>query len=484
MGGHLSYVTYQAKCALGLREDYSRPPIGLQWRSNTLFIIATVGVGLFTDLFLYGLIVPVLPFILEDRVRVPQLQIQTLTSALLAAYAGASVAFAPVAGYVADRTRSRQGPFLAALTALLMATILLYLGKSVPVLVVARILQGVSGAAVWTIGLALCMDTVGPENLGKTIGTIFSFVSVATLLGPVLGGVLYEKAGYEGVFGLGAALLVVDFAMRILVIEKRVANRYCPVSQHEDHEQQTESSDDEDTPLLEPHCHRYEIAATESGFLQRFPLLFCFQDASLIIAFAIAFVQALLLGAFDSTVPLEAKELFDFSSLKAGLLFIPLGIGDMVIGPLAGWAVDRYGTKPVGTFGFSFLTPVLIALRVVGAGGNKLIVTFCALLVLCGIGLAFIGAPSIVEAGAVVRKYHEANPGLFGENGPYAQLYGMNCMLFSAGLTVGPVLAGSLRETIGYGNMNAIMAAVCLVTSISSYIWLGGLPRLLRSETQ
>ena len=30
-------------------------PIGLGWRSHTLFIITTVGIGLFTDLFLYGL---------------------------------------------------------------------------------------------------------------------------------------------------------------------------------------------------------------------------------------------------------------------------------------------------------------------------------------------------------------------------------------------------------------------------------------------
>jgi hypothetical protein len=47
-------------------------PIALRWRSNTLFIIPTVGIGLFTDLFLYGIVVPILPFILTDRLQVPQ----------------------------------------------------------------------------------------------------------------------------------------------------------------------------------------------------------------------------------------------------------------------------------------------------------------------------------------------------------------------------------------------------------------------------
>jgi hypothetical protein len=29
--------------------DPSNPPITLKWRSNTLFIISTVGIGLFTE---------------------------------------------------------------------------------------------------------------------------------------------------------------------------------------------------------------------------------------------------------------------------------------------------------------------------------------------------------------------------------------------------------------------------------------------------
>ena len=150
------------------------PPIGLQWRSNTFFIIATVAIGLFTDLFLYGLIVPVLPFMLQKRVNLPQDQVQSYVSGLLAAYAGASVIFSIPAGWIADRTNARQTPFLCGLVALLGATVLLALGKSIAVLVVARILQGTSGAVVWTVGLAMVLDTVGPENLGKVIGSVLS----------------------------------------------------------------------------------------------------------------------------------------------------------------------------------------------------------------------------------------------------------------------------------------------------------------------
>ena len=158
-----------------------KPPVALRWRSHTLFILATVAVGLFTDLFLYGLVVPVLPFMLQDRVHIPHEQVQGYVSGLLAAYAGASVVSSLPAGWIADRTNARQLPFLAGLAALLGATILLAFGQTIAVLVVARILQGISGGVVWTVGLAMVLDTVGPQHLGKVIGSVCVLITRQSL---------------------------------------------------------------------------------------------------------------------------------------------------------------------------------------------------------------------------------------------------------------------------------------------------------------
>ena len=147
-------------------------PTGLNWRASTFFIVGTVAISLFTDLFLYGLVVPILPFILQDRTHLPQDQIQSHVSELLAVYAAASVIFSIPAGIIADKVSARQLPFLAGLTALLGATVLFSLGKTVADLVLARVLQGISAAFVWTVGLTLVLDTVGPDNLGKTVGSV------------------------------------------------------------------------------------------------------------------------------------------------------------------------------------------------------------------------------------------------------------------------------------------------------------------------
>jgi len=459
----------------------SAPPKGLTWRSNTYFIVLTVGTGAFTDLFLYGLIVPILPFMLKDRVGLPDSQIQSTVSNLLAIYAAASVAASPIAGILADKySKTRQLPFVLGLLMLVCATILLAVGQSVAVLALARFLQGASGGVVWTIGLAIIIETVGQENLGKTMGTVFSFISVASLFSPICGGALYAKTGYQGVFGAGIGLVVVDFILRMLMVEKKVAAKY---DSHSSRGHEEEASDDtEQTPLIPDTLtahKRYKLKQPTNRITRALPILLLFRDPGLVTAIWVAFMQAFLLGSFDATVPLVASEQFGFDSLKAGLLFLPLGGADFLLGPVFGYCVDRYGTRLLSILGFSVLVPTLALLRLSvdssltePLNNIRHIVLYAGLLAANGVGLAIINSPSIVEAGNIVEKYRQANEEIFIE-APYAQLYGINSMVFSAGLSLGPLLAGYLRERIGYGNMNAVLAGICGLTAVFVGTYMG-----------
>lgn len=308
----------------------------------------------------------------------------------------------------------------------------------------------------------------------------------------MLGGVLYEKAGYLGVFLVGFAVLIVDFIMRLLVIEKKVARRYDErdasvddreIAQehhfdgdHEDHQ------DDEEQPLLgskEEDDKAFKLSDDQPKIARTIPILPCLTDPRLLTAFLVAFVQATLLGNYDATIPTVAEEYFNFDSLHSGILFLPLGIADFLLGPAIGWCVDRYGTKVVAVVSYGYLVPILTLLRLVQPGGKKQIIIYGALLALSGVGLAGIGAPSLVEAGAVVQKYNEANPKFFGDDGPYAQLYGLNSMVFCLGLTLGPELAGELKQAIGYGDMNLVLAGICALTAALSFVYIGGKPKML-----
>ena len=54
--------------------------------------------------------------------------------------------------------------------------------------------------------------------------------------------------------------------------------------------------------------------------------------------------------------------------------------------------------------------------------------------------------------------------------------------VFSAGLALGPLVAGALRDSIGFGNMNAVVAGLCAITGGLSFVFLGGRPRVLEKR--
>jgi MFS family permease len=402
-----------------------------------------------TDLFLYSLIVPILPFMLHDRLSIPHAAIQTNTSLLLACYAGASVIFSLPAGILTDRLSARQLPFLCGIASLFAATLLLWLGQHLWLLIVARILQGLSGAVVWTIGLALVMDTVGSDQLGTAIGSIFSFISVGELLAPVIGGVVYGKGGEAAVFAIGLGLLCIGFKMRFVLIEKKSIAQYTPEAPEAPSDATEPEEEDEDAPLIAGELMgRWIIPQDTPSWIRSFPIAYCLKDPRFLASQAATFTQAMLLAVFDATIPTEAQDLFGFDPLKSGLLFVPLVLPYLLLGPIAGRGVDRFGAKPLAVVGYIWMIPPLVLLRLPKSDN---IAMFCVFLALSGIGIALISASGLVEATHVVEKYHKANNDFFGERGPYGQLYAFNSMFFCLGLTIGPLVAGALRQSIGYG---------------------------------
>ncbi|KAI4208277.1 MAG: hypothetical protein LQ346_000157 [Caloplaca aetnensis] len=103
---------------------------------------------------------------------------------------------------------------------------MLCFGSHIAVLVAGRILQGISAAIVWTVGLALLVDTVGQKEVGQVMGYVSISMSVAILVAPLLGGVVYDRAGYYGVYYMAFALIVLDIILRMTMIEKKVAGKW------------------------------------------------------------------------------------------------------------------------------------------------------------------------------------------------------------------------------------------------------------------
>lgn len=73
---------------------------------------------------------------------------------------------------------------------------MLCIGSSIVVLILGRLFQGIAAAVVWVVGLALLVDTVGKDEIAKSMGIVSAATSGAVFLGPLLGGVVYDRGGY------------------------------------------------------------------------------------------------------------------------------------------------------------------------------------------------------------------------------------------------------------------------------------------------
>lgn len=277
----------------------------------------------------------------------------------------------------------------------------------------------------------------------------------------------------------------------MVLIEKKVAARYevaegpdSSFSQPSRYANEDNEPTEEDTLLSKGATDEmYRMPSSPPRWIKNFPIAYIFKDVRLLVAMLLCLIQSSLLASFDATIPTYAKETWGFDSLNSGLLFIPLILPYLLLGPLCGWAVDRYGTKPAATIGYAYMVPALTLLRLPHTGGGSQIALYSSLLFFCGIGVCIIGSPSLVEASFVVEQYHKANPDFFGEQGPYAQLYALNSLVYSLGMTVGPLFSGVLKDSIGYGNANLVLASICLVTSVLSFIYVGGTPKILTRKS-
>lgn len=457
----------------------------------------------------YGIVVPVFPFALTERANIAEEDVQKWVSVFLAVYGAALLIASPICGWLADKMENRQISFLLGLLALGGSTAMLMAGNSIGLYAAGRVLQGVSAAVVWCTGLALLVDTVGPEEIGTAMGYIGLSMSLAILFAPLLGGIVLEEAGYYSVYAMAFGLIVLDIFLRFAMIERKTAKQWLPDLEIPLFESgQAETSTDKSLNAGEsPGCETVRISTSEKNNTQLAedgsqarqpsnaaeaavpenaptvvkrivkqlpPWIFLFSSRRILAVLWACTIQATLLTSFDSILPLFTKNTFGWNSIGAGIIFLPIVVPSF-IGPLIGRASDKHGPRWLATAGFILSCPFLILLRLVDRNTLSQKVMLCAFLALTGVGLTLAIVPLMAEISyAVDAKARRRPPGFFGKNGAYAQGYGLFNMAWAAGSMIGPLLAGFVQESHGWPVATLILGCVSVFTAIPTAIWTGG----------
>ncbi|KAK4956280.1 hypothetical protein LTR10_005802 [Elasticomyces elasticus] len=478
---------------LNTRSRYSN------WRSSPWLITLSVAYAVYTEQFLFAVIVPVAPFSLQKQGNIEPVRIQYWVAWLLATYGIASVVSSPFYGWWTDRHASRRLTFLLGLFWLLGATILLWFANSKALLLISRMLQGIGATVIWTTGLALLVDAVGEAHIGEYMGYIGIALNLSTLTGPILGGVVYAKAGINAVFGMMCGILSIDILLRLLMIERKAPTRHSFISRCRS---AIKLSGDDTTCYLcvmnggmkktsalsappfslcegrgpgrrplerTSSCTLDEIHAKRPPRWQLPPVVTLLFSWRCLSALWGGFVYATVLSGLQTVLPLRLFDIFGWDSIGGGLIFLPL-VAPGLLGPLVGAIVDRFGHRWIAAAAFAVLSPALILLRFIQHNTLAQKATLCVLLGIAGLCGTCLLEPLIAEI-----TYLGGGQGVGGTKvRSYAQAYALFNIAWELGDTAGPLLAGLMLKSVGWETMTMTLGILAGVSAITTALWYGG----------
>ena len=184
------------------------------------FAVLTSGVGGYATL--QSLVVPVLPTI--QRLLGTS---QSAVTWVLTAYLVSASIFTPVLGRIGDIVGKKQ-TFIAALVALCIGSIMGALAESLPLMIVARVIQGVGGGAL-PLAFSIIRDVFPADRVAGAVGSLASIVAVGAGLGIVLAGPIDKALGIHWLFWMPAILIALSAAAAWVVVPAspvRAARRF------------------------------------------------------------------------------------------------------------------------------------------------------------------------------------------------------------------------------------------------------------------
>ncbi|KAJ6626926.1 major facilitator superfamily domain-containing protein [Mycena sp. CBHHK59/15] len=309
-------------------------PLGLKWRCSSGFTTLIVGLGIATDLLVYSIIIPVIPFQLE---LLGYNSVSARTAWLLFAYsAGLVVATIPIA-MLTERYNTRRSPLIGGL--------IILIAPNYAVMCISRVLQGFGSTMVWVVGLALLCYSTPEKYIGRKLGLTMSGLAIGFLAGPPIGGALYSRFGFRGPFIFGIIVSIFDLIGRLLIIERKDALRW-NVDPAADVTAPQDRAPVEEKAVEGPIApNGTETPPAESLRPVRISLLGVIGKLCKSSRAVVVIAGTFLYGSQEPTLTLHLQSVWNLNSTKVGLIYLAGVVPTLFSAPIAGWYTDHKGVE-------------------------------------------------------------------------------------------------------------------------------------------
>jgi EmrB/QacA subfamily drug resistance transporter len=153
---------------------------------------------------------------------------------------------------ITGRLGDRFGPkniYLIGLVVFTGASAWCGLSGDISMLIIARVLQGLGAAMMTPQTMAVITRIFPPDRRGQAMGLWGAVAGIATLAGPILGGVLVDALGWEWIFFINLPVGVIAFVLAWRLV-----------------------------PTLTTHRHRFDIPGVLLSAVGMFLLVFGIQE--------------------------------------------------------------------------------------------------------------------------------------------------------------------------------------------------------------
>src|SRR3954449_6198607 len=294
------------------------------------------------------------------------------------AYTLALATVIPLTGWAADRFGTKR-LYILALVLFTAGSALCASATTIGMLIAFRVIQGLGGGMLMPLGMTIMTKAAGPKRMGRLMAILGVPMLLGPIAGPILGGWLIEKASWNWIFLINVPIGIAAVIYAFMALQK-------------DSPHPTEKLDVVGVLLMSPGLALFLYGVSsipgEGTFLAAKVLIPMLIGAALMVAFvlhtfrpehplldlrlfrnrdlraatttmflfAAAFFGGLLL------VPTYFQLVRGESTLNAGLLVAPQGLGAMVTMPIAGTLSDRVPVGRIVPFGLLLITGGMFAL--------------------------------------------------------------------------------------------------------------------------